>query len=220
MINSQNNSSKNLWKTFGKFLNKNKIKYNKINQLSHNNSKLTNSQDISETINNFFSEIGPNLASNFDNLNNNEHKKYLAAPAPQSILLHNINAKEILDTIKSLKNSNSSGHDFFTTKFVKLSAPILIPALEKIFNLALKTGVYPDSLKIAKVIPVFKKGDPSSVNNYRPISILSSINKIFKNILYARLTLEYIHRSKSTLSKCQILDLTWFYFFFWPKTPM
>ena len=193
MINSQNNSSKNLWKTFGKILNKNKIKHNKINQLSHNNSKLTNSQDISETINNFFSEIGPNLASNFDNLNNNEHKKYLAAPAPQSILLHSINAKEILDTIKSLKNSNSSGHDFFTTKFVKLSAPILIPALVKIFNLALKTGVYPDSLKIAKVIPVFKKGDPSSVNNYRPISILSSINKIFEKILYARL-IKYIDK--------------------------
>ena len=75
MIDSQNNSSKNLWKTFGKILNKNKIKHNKINQLSHNNSKLTNSQEISETINNFFSEIGPSLASNFDNSNNNEHKK-------------------------------------------------------------------------------------------------------------------------------------------------
>ena len=103
----------------------------KIFKLSHNNSKLTNSQEISETINKFFSEIGPNLASNIDNSNKNEHKKYLSAPAPQSILLHSINAKEIHDTIKSLKNSNSSGHDFFTTKFVKLSAPILIPALEK-----------------------------------------------------------------------------------------
>ena len=160
MIDSQNNSSKNLWKTLVKCLNKNKIKHNKINQLSHNNSKLTNSQDISETINNFFSEIGPSLASHFDNANNNEHKKYLSTPAPQSILLHSINAKEIHDTIKSLKNSNSSGHDFFTTKFVNLSAPILVPALEKIFNLALKTGVYPDSLEIAKVIPVFKKRRP------------------------------------------------------------
>ena len=140
MVNSKNNSSKT-YGYFWKLLNKNKIKHNEINQLRHNNSKLSNSQDTSETINNLFSEIGPNLASNFDNLNNNEHKKYLAAPAPQSILLHSINAKEIHDTIKSLKNSNSSGHDFFTTKFVKLSAPILVPALEKIFNLALKTGV-------------------------------------------------------------------------------
>ena len=191
MITSHNNSSKNLWKTFGKILNKKKIKHNKINQLSHQNSKLTNPQDISDTINNFFSEIGGNLASNFDNQDNNEHKKYLDPPAPQSILLHSINAKEIKDTIKGLKNSNSSGHDHFTSKFVKLSAPILIPALEKILNLALKTGVYPDNLKIAKVIPIFKKGDPASVNNYRPISILSTINKIFEKILYARL-MKYI----------------------------
>ena len=129
----------NIWKNS----NKNKIKHNKINQLSHNNSKLTNSQDISETINNFFSEIGPNLASNFDNLNNNEHKKYLAAPAPQSILLHRIKAKEIHDTIKSLKNSNSSGHDFFTTKFANLSAPILVPALEKNLQSSFKNWSLP-----------------------------------------------------------------------------
>ena len=58
----------------------------------------------------------------------------------------------------------------------------------RIFNLAISTGVYPTNLKIAKVIPIFKKGDPTSVNNYRPISILSTINKIFEKILYARLT--------------------------------
>ena len=74
-----------------------------------------------------------------------------------------------------------------------MSASILVPALEKIFNLALTTGVYPDNLKIAKVIPIFKKGSPTSVNNYRPISILSTINKIFEKILYARL-INYIDK--------------------------
>ena len=106
-------------------------------------------------------------------------KKYLNPPAPHSILLYKLNEKEIKDTIKSLKNSNSSGHDHFSTRFIKLSAPILIPALEKNFNLAISTGVYPNNLKVAKVIPIFKKGDPASVNNYRPLSILSTINKIF-----------------------------------------
>ena len=74
-----------------------------------------------------------------------------------------------------------------------MSASILVPALEKIFNLALTTGVYPDNLKIAKVIPIYKKGSPTSVNNYRPISILSTINKIFEKILYARL-INYIDK--------------------------
>ena len=66
---------------------------------------------------------------------------------------------------------------------------------KKLFNLAISTGVYPDNLKIAKVIPIFKKGNSTSVNNYRPISILSPINKIFEKILYSRL-MTFIDKSK------------------------
>ena len=192
IISSENNCSKNLWRTFGKILNNNKVKHNKINHLIDRNRKITEPQAVSETINEFFSEVGAKLATNFTNHNNSEYKKYLNPPAPHSFLLYKLNEKEIKDTIKNLKNSNSSGHDHFSTRFIKLSAPILIPALEKIFNLAISTGVYPNNLKVAKVTPIFKKGDPSSVNNYRPISILSTINKIFEKILYTRLT-KYIN---------------------------
>ena len=104
-----------------------------------------------------------------------------------SLLLYRIKQNEIKDAICNLKNSNSSGYDEITTKFVKLSSPILIPALEKILNLSLSSGIYPSNLKTAKVIPIYKKGDSKSINNYRPISILSTLNKIFEKILYARL---------------------------------
>ena len=108
--------------------------------------------------------------------------------------LFNTTLAEVLDTIKSLKNTNSSGYDDFSTKFIKLSATIIAPELVKIFNLAIREGTYPDKLKIAKVIPIFKKGDQSSVNNYRPISILSTINKIFEKILYSRL-IKFVDKS-------------------------
>ena len=109
--------------------------------------------------------------------------------------LFNTTVAEILKIIKTLKNSNSLGYDDFPTRFIKLSATQIAPALEKIFNLSIRSGVYPDILKIAKVIPVFKKGSPTSINNYRPISILSPINKIFEKILYSRL-IKYINKSK------------------------
>ena len=109
------------------------------------------------------------------------------------MLLYKISEKEIKDIIRNLVNKNSSGHDDYTTKFIKLSTPLLIPALIKIFNLSIRTGVYPNNLKIAKVTPIFKKGDPSSVNNYRPISVLSIINKFFEKILYSRLV-NYIEK--------------------------
>ena len=56
-----------------------------------------------------------------------------------------------------------------------------------IFNQAINTGQYPDALKIADVIPLFKKGDPHQINNYRPISLLSIINKKIEKLLYRRL---------------------------------
>ena len=111
------------------------------------------------------------------------------------MVLSNTTQAEILETIKSLKNTNSTGHDDLSTKFIKLSAPLLAPILEKLFNLSINSGVYPSNLKIAKVIPIFKKGNSTSVNNYRPISILSPINKIFEKILYAKL-IKYIDKSK------------------------
>ena len=152
-----------------------------------------NTQDVTESFNKFFCEIGENLANNFSSTQNNEFKKYLGTPAIQSMYLSSIKDYEIIEAIKNLKNSYSAGHDEFSSIFIKLSLPILVPALEKLFNLALSTGIYPDKLKIAKVIPVYKKGSPTSINNYRPISILSTINKIFEKILYSRL-ISYIDK--------------------------
>ena len=59
--------------------------------------------------------------------------------------------------------------------------------LTSIINMSFATGIYPDQLKTAKVIPIFKKGDKLLVSNYRPISLLSNINKIFEKLVYSRL---------------------------------
>ena len=187
-IDCHNNSSKNLWKTFGTILNKNKQTHRKIDNIKIGETTVNEPQKISESFNKFFSEVGTNLANKFANDKNYEYKTYLKNPADKSLLLYRINHNEIKEAISNLKNSNSSSHDEITSKFVKISSPILIPALEKIFNLSISLGVYPSSLKISKVIPIHKKGDSKSINNYRPISILSTINKIYEICLHARLT--------------------------------
>ena len=88
------------------------------------------------------------------------------------MFLFHTSESEIMKIIKTLKNTNSTGYDNFSTRFIKLSSSILAPALAKVFNLAIDTGIYPSNLKIAKVIPIFKKGDQTSINNNRPISIV------------------------------------------------
>ena len=93
---------------------------------------------------------------------------------------------EIMSIIDSL-GSESSGPYSIPTEILKLLKPNLCHPLTAIFNMSFVTGVYPDQLKTAKVIPVFKKGDKLLVSNYRPISLLSNLNKIYEKIVYKRL---------------------------------
>jgi len=62
-----------------------------------------------------------------------------------------------------------------------------ITFLSDIFNRCLSEGLYPDALKIAEMIPIFKKGDRDKTANYRLISLLSQFNKIYEKLIYARI---------------------------------
>ena len=72
--------------------------------------------------------------------------------------------------------------------FLKNVIDSIATPLIHIFNLSFAQGVVPSQLKIAKIIPIFKSGDPLSVDNYRPISLLSSFSKILEKIMCNRLT--------------------------------
>merc|ERR1712055_79996 len=68
-----------------------------------------------------------------------------------------------------------------------MGAPYISEPLANIFNASINTGTYPDLLKIARVTPVYKKGSKSDPSNYRPISVLSQVNKIYEKLLNKRL---------------------------------
>ena len=73
------------------------------------------------------------------------------------------------------------------TKLIKHANPVILVYLSHLFNLCIATGVFPDSLKIAEVIPIFKKRNTDKPTNYRPISLLSQFSKIFKKMIYNRI---------------------------------
>lgn len=89
----------------------------------------------------------------------------------------------------SFKKEKTSGLDFINAKLLHDISPFISVPLAYIYNISLASGSVPDNLKIAKVIPIFKQGEPDRPNNYRPISLLSIFNKIFEKIIAKRLLL-------------------------------
>ena len=87
----------------------------------------------------------------------------------------------------SLDDNKSSGPSDIPIKILKIAAPIIVPQLVKVFNLSFENGVFPDLMKLAKVIPIFKSGSKLLVTNYRPISLLSVFSKIFEKLVHQQI---------------------------------
>ena len=80
-------------------------------------------------------------------------------------------------------------------RLIKAIKTEIIPALTCIFNQSLNTGIFPEKLKIAKVIPIHKKGSLNDISNYRPISLLPSISKILAKLVFKQLS-TYLNERK------------------------
>ena len=97
--------------------------------------------------------------------------------------------------IDNLENKNSSGHDGISNKLLKTIKGDISQSLTIIINQMLTTGIFPDDFKLSKVIPLFKKGDSSLLINYRPISLLPTISKIFERVIHDQMY-EYFNKFK------------------------
>ena len=186
-IKKHSDNSKQLWKRFGNVLGKSKSNNSSTEKLLINNQCITDQKTITSEFNKYFCSVGEKLASKIRDTGIDNFKQYLNQPTQQSLFLTNITINEITIEINNLEQNKSPGHDEFTAKFLKISHDIVAPILSDIFNICIKKGEYPDLLKIAKVLPIYKKGSKSSVSNYRPISVLSCINKIFEKLLAKRI---------------------------------
>lgn len=91
------------------------------------------------------------------------------------------------DICASLRSGASPGYDDIRPDIVKAIRHLIAAPLVHIFNLSIASGIVPDELKYAKVVPIFKSGESNCCNNYRPISILPVFSKVFERIIHKRL---------------------------------
>ena len=139
--------------------------------------ELTSDKDIiSNAFNNYLVTIGPQLANKI-NINNNI-LTYIDSTM-NSICIPYINEKDITQVVNSLKNS-SAGWDFIPASNAKQSTQSYIKPLTGLLNSLFQNDIFPDELKIAKVILIFKHGDKTDIANYRPISVFSFFQRLLR----------------------------------------
>ena len=113
-----------------------------------------------------------------------DFKQYLRNSVNNSLFLSPITDNETHDIINSLDSNKSND---ISPKLLKALCNTFCPILTYLFNSCMLTGTFPDELKIARVIPLFKSGNRNLMSNYRPISILPTISKIFEKRIHDRL---------------------------------
>ena len=153
----------------------------------HEGVEITDTKNIADKFNEYFTEIGPKLAKSINTANKAPFNSYLTTPCPASFNFGYTKPDDIEKIIRNLRPKSSAGCDNISTKLLKEIENVVSRPLSIIINQSLCTGIFPDKLKIAKVIPLYKKDDNKLFGNYRPISLLSSISKIFERVAFNQL---------------------------------
>ena len=181
---SHKSDIRSTWRCINSLLGK--VKSRECSLLKVQDNSISDPVQIADNFNNHFATAAAELA-NVLPVSKSHFSDYLGAQCKESMFVWPTSPFEIDAIIKELKPKLSAGFDEIPSKLLKSSPNNVLVALSHIFNLSLSTGRFIDEFKMAKVFPVFKKGDPHVLNNYRPISLLSSMSKILEKIMYRRL---------------------------------
>ena len=179
--------SRKTWEGIKAIINTKNPSYSAISQLKVKGEIIHNPEDISNTFNTFFTDIGPNTNKIIPKNPVDKPEKFLRERNPFEFLIAHTSNEEILEIISQLENK-STGPQSIPIKLLKIIPDLILVPLCRIISTSFMTGIFPDALKISKVIPVHKDGPADNVNNYRPISLLSIFDKIIEKMMHKRLS--------------------------------
>ena len=180
-------NTKKLWQLINKVSGKTNDKTTSIDCLSVNGIKEYTGEQIANTLAKYFANVGKTFANRIlkssqsisrylELLQKNSESLFFAPSSPE----------EIMKIIASLPPKRSSGSDNISNVLLKDLAPILCEPLCIITNQSMHTGIFPDLMKLAEVVPLYKNKSRESETNYRPISLLTTMSKVVEKVVYER----------------------------------
>ena len=168
-------SSKKWWSTYKKVISEKQSEYNA--PLMNDNKIITDNKEKADLFNEYF--IGQSTLD--------ESRANLPVGEPQCLYQidpKNVDPVDVYSVLISLDTSKATGPDGIGNRLLKEAAVPIAEPLSQLFNFSLSVGKFPEIWKTANVIPVYKKDDAMFCNNYRPISLLPCISKVFEKILF------------------------------------
>jgi hypothetical protein len=152
-----------------------------------NGNIITDPIQISNIFCNQYSTVADKILAERQYEGDGNFEKYLPPRIENSLSSFDpITGEEIVSIIKKFNARKGTGPASIPTLILTLMSDELASPLALIANICFTSGIHPDKLKIAKVIPIFKKGSKLLPSNYRPISLLSNINKILEKLVFPR----------------------------------
>ena len=192
LFNENKNDIVKSWKIIRNIINSKKNSH--INETFHIENKDVNDKEIiAKKFNEFYVNIGPTLARNIPS-GRCEPISYIKNGIVNSIFLRSVNENEVVTILKDMKSS-SPGWDDISPRIVKQTYKCFLEPLVHISNISILHGVFPNELKIAKVIPLYKGGESKLLVNFRPVSVLPVFSKLLERLMYERIT-EFIDENE------------------------
>ena len=187
-----NKNAKKLWEGINEIISSKTKSQITINSLEINNedestTTITDPKGIANTAVNYFTNIADEILNKRKYNGNKPFTDYLKSINTNTFSTTPTTPKEIESIIESFDSSKSVGPNSIPPKILKIIAPEISIAIANICNKSFKTGTFPDQLKISKINPIHKKESRLKISNYRPISLLSNINKIIEKLMFTRL---------------------------------
>ena len=145
---------------------------------------ITDSLKICNSFNEYFTSIADVILKNRKYEGNKIFYEYLKTPLSNSFVFEPCQPKEVKTLIAQLNISKATGPNGVPTEILQLINNEVCEPLSKIYTLAVMLETHPEKLKFVNAIPIHKKGSWILLSNYRPISLLSNLNKIFEKIIF------------------------------------
>ena len=185
-FSKHNKDIRKIWIGIKQIINISMKNHESPNCIENDGTIISEPTEVASQFNDYFADVAQKIVDDRKWEGNSNFKKYCPIRTPTSLAFYRTDKDEVIKTISKFKTGKSYGPTSIPTCILQLIKLEIATPLAKIINLSLETGCHPEKLKMAKVIPIYKKGSKMNTSNYRPISLLSNINKVFEKIVFER----------------------------------